>query len=181
MPLQADAARAVTVLDLSVVRCRTPTGKRRLLVSASGPERSKAGVLGRLENEYSLREFLTSPWAPRPLALTNEEGAATLVLEDPGGTPLEVLMKSPLTLVEKLCAATAMAGALAELHASGIIHKDIKPADLLVNLTSGLASITGFCIATRLPRERHVLDTPNRNGNSRLHGACADRAHEPRR
>jgi serine/threonine protein kinase len=43
---------------------------------------------------------------------------------------------------------------LGKLHQRGLIHKDIKPANMLVNSATGAVWLTGFGIASRLPRER---------------------------
>jgi PAS domain S-box-containing protein len=50
--------------------------------------------------------------------------------------------------------------ALRELHARGIIHKDIKPANILVDSAMEKVWLTGFGIASRLPRERHAPSPP---------------------
>ena len=43
----------------------------------------------RLEHEYSLRDELDPEWAARPLSLWARDGRMTLILEDPGGEPLD--------------------------------------------------------------------------------------------
>jgi serine/threonine protein kinase len=53
-----------------------------------------------------------------------------------------------------------LAGALGQLHARGLIHKDIKPAHILVDPATGEVWLTGFGIASRLPRERPVAAPP---------------------
>src|SRR6266404_7171137 len=50
------------------------------------------GILQRLEHEYALRAELDSDWAARPLALVRREGRPMLILEDPGGEPLDRLL-----------------------------------------------------------------------------------------
>ena len=55
-----------------------------------------------------------------------------LLLEDPGGEPLDRLLGRPLELREFLRLAIALAGALGKLHAAGLVHKNIKPANILV-------------------------------------------------
>jgi serine/threonine protein kinase len=49
-----------------------------------------------------------------------------------------------------------MAAALAKLHGRGLIHKDIKPANILVNSATWAVWLTGFGIASHLPRERQT-------------------------
>jgi serine/threonine protein kinase len=41
-----------------------------------------------------------------------------------------------------------------------LIHKDIKPANILVDAASGGVWLTGFGIASRLPRERQPRRRP---------------------
>jgi serine/threonine protein kinase len=43
---------------------------------------------------------------------------------------------------------------------SGLIHKDIKPANVLVNSATGQCWLMGFGIASRLRRERQVPEPP---------------------
>ena len=48
----------------------------------------------------------------------------------------------------------------AKLHERGLVHKDIKPVNLLVNHNTGSVKLTGFGIASRLPRERQAPAPP---------------------
>src|SRR5437879_9814908 len=56
--------------------------------------------------------------------------------------------------------AVGLASALRELHAQGIIHKDVKPANLLVDTATGGVWLMGFGIASRLRRERQAPEPP---------------------
>ena len=56
--------------------------------------------------------------------------------------------------------AVGLAAALGEVHRRGLIHKDIKPANILVNAATGQVWLTGFGIASRLPRERQAPEPP---------------------
>jgi serine/threonine protein kinase len=56
--------------------------------------------------------------------------------------------------------AIKLAGAIGALHQRGIIHKDIKPANILADRTNGRCWLTGFGIASRLPRERQPVEPP---------------------
>src|SRR3984957_12107934 len=118
------------------------------------------GSVERLEHEYALKSELDADWAARPVALTHENGRTTLVLEDPGGTPLDRLLDRPLDVSHFLRIAIPLASALRHVHERGLIHKDIKPANVLVNGATGAVKFTGFGIASRLARERQAPDPP---------------------
>src|SRR6202790_2459862 len=131
-----------------------------ILSVAPVSEHPVPGILERLEHEYSLRDELDSDWAARPLALVRREGRPMLILEDPGGEPLDPLLGQPMELSRFLRFAVGLAAALGDLHQQGLIHKDIKPANILVDSASGAVWLTGFGIASRLPRERQSAEPP---------------------
>src|SRR3982074_1221661 len=117
-------------------------------------------ILERLEHEYSLRDELDSDWAARPLALVRREGRPMLIIEGAGGEPRDGLLGQPMELSRFLRFAVGLAAALGKLHQQGLIHKDIKPANILVDSASGAVWLTGFGIASRLPRERQSAEPP---------------------
>jgi serine/threonine protein kinase len=84
----------------------------------------------------------------------------TLVLEDPGGEPLDRLLGRPLEVTQFLRIAIPLAVALRRVHERGLVHKDIRPANVLVDMASGRAWLTGFGIASRLPREHRGPEPP---------------------
>src|ERR1700730_924798 len=118
------------------------------------------GCVEGLEHEYALKGELDADWAARPIALTHYNDRMTLVLEDPGGTSLDRLLGRPLDVSRFLRIAIPLAGALRHVHERGLIHKDIKPANILVDSASGGVWLTGFGIASRLPRERQAPAPP---------------------
>jgi PAS domain S-box-containing protein len=128
-----------------------------LLVAA---EETSLGSVERLEHEYALKAELDADWAARPVALTHYNDRMTLVLEDPGGAPLDRLLGRPLDVSHFLRIAISLAGALRRVHERGLIHKDVKPANILVDAASGRVWLTGFGIASRLPRERQAPAPP---------------------
>ena len=56
--------------------------------------------------------------------------------------------------------AIGIAAALGKAHQCGLVHKDVKPADILVDCADGGTRLTGFGIASRLPRERQAPEPP---------------------
>ena len=83
-----------------------------------------------------------------------------LVVEYAGGEPLDHLIRQPMEIGEFLRLAVALSAALGQLHGRGLIHKDIKPANVFANPATGQVWLTGFGIASRLPRERQRPEPP---------------------
>jgi predicted ATPase/signal transduction histidine kinase len=120
----------------------------------------------RLEHEFALRDELEGDWAVRPVELIRRHLRQVLVLEDQGGEPLDGLLGQPLDVGMFLRIAIPLAAALGQVHARGLIHKDVKPGNVLVDLarvgagTGGGVWLTGFGIASRLPREHQTPAPP---------------------
>ena len=63
----------------------------------------------------------------------------------------------PMSIERFFPLALRLAAALAELHRHHVIHKDIKPQNLLCNPDTGEVKITDLGIACLLPRESQDL------------------------
>ena len=138
-------------------RWRHPFCARRF---ASGRPPVALEVLDRLTHEFGLKDELDEEWAVRPLELVRDGDRTVLMLEDDGGEPLDRLLVAPLQVGHFLHLAITIAGTLGKVHRRGLIHKDIKPANILVNRTTGAVKFTGFGIASRLTRERPAPTPP---------------------
>ena len=124
----------------------------QVLVLLPMAEYPRAESLKRLEHEYSLREELDPTWVARPIAMARHWDRTVLVLEDPGGVPLDQLLGHPSDLVFSLRLAVALSSAIDQLHQRDIIHKDIKPgfaktAEERYQTTTGVESDLRRCLA----------------------------------
>src|SRR5271165_6310517 len=153
--------------EFTLYRGRQRGNPPPLLVIAPAAEQPLLQSLRRLEHEYSLAADLEPAWAAKPLALTRHEGRTILVLADPGGEPLDRVLErnsEPLDPARFLRLAISLATALGHAHQRGLIHKDVKPENVLVALEpsgdAGRSWLTGFGIASRLPRERQAPAPP---------------------
>ncbi|WP_242063541.1 AAA family ATPase [Nostoc sp. FACHB-892] len=93
-----------------------------------------------------------------------------IILEDFGGESLEQWMHKrrdifcPMPLSTFLGLAIALTDILGKIHAANIIHKDINPGNIVLNLDTGVVKIIDFGIATQLNRTNptfkslHVLE-----------------------
>jgi serine/threonine protein kinase len=146
--------------DSVLYRGRSNGDLSRILVLSPTPERPGPKTSQGLEHEYSLREELDPAWAARPIGIARHWDRTVLVLEDPGGITLDRLLGEPFEPARFLSLAISIGVTVQKLHEKGIIHKDIKPGNVLIDCTTGRAFLTGFAIASRLPRERHAPDPP---------------------
>ena len=107
--------------------------RKDVLIVLPASEHPAPTTLNRLANEFSLKDVLNSSWAVRPQELVRDRGQSILVLEDPGGQLLSGLLRTPMDVGRFLRLAVGIAAAVGEVHQHGLIHKDIKPANILVN------------------------------------------------
>jgi PAS domain S-box-containing protein len=131
-----------------------------VLAVLSALERPTPAFIDKLAHEYALKDELDGRSAARPLALVRDHGRTMLLLEDPGAGPLAGLLGRPMEIGRFLRFAVGLSAALRQLHEHGLIHKDIKPANALVDFATGHVWLTGFGIAARLPRERQSPEPP---------------------
>ena len=169
--------------EFVLYRGRSKRDRSWVLVLSPVAEYRAAETLKRLEHEYSLREELDPAWAARPIAIARQWDRPVLVMDDPGGVPLDELLlaarnasaladvggqslerSQPLVFRGDMAflmrVALSLSTAIGHLHQRGVIHKDIKPANVLVDSATGQCWIMGFGIASRLRRERQSPEPP---------------------
>jgi predicted ATPase/signal transduction histidine kinase len=108
----------------------------------------------RLKHELELRPLLQGLPVLEPLALSSFDGAPALELEDFSGAPLERRLGSTLPVQDFLVMASRVAASIAEIHARGLIHKDLEPASILFDPSSLAVKVGDFGVASRAPREQ---------------------------
>ena len=146
--------------DFILGRCVGEGAVASTLVLEPASDQPPARIAQMMEHEFALRMDLDSAWAARPLSIGREQGRLLLTLEDPGGEPLTRFLGRPLEPDRFLPIALQLAEAIAKLHAQGLIHRDIKPDNVLVNAANGAVSLTGFGIASRLARHTRGVEPP---------------------
>src|SRR6516225_10414642 len=124
-------------------------GKRRaVLLVAPAADHPSRSTLDHFSHEYELKDELDGAWAVRPLELVREANRTVLVLDDAGGEPLEMLLGAPMDMERFLRLGCTIASAVGKLHQRGLVHKDVKPANILLNEATGEVRLTGFGIAS---------------------------------
>ncbi|WP_394558896.1 AAA family ATPase [Aquipseudomonas alcaligenes] len=134
--------------ELSRWRVRDARAGRQWLVVRASP-RASLWELARLDREYALGPGLAQSWAVPPLAQLSTPEGPLLVLDDDGGRPLSAVAAIPLSVERFLQLAIATSAALAQMHRHGVLHRDIRPDNLILG-RDGAVRLTGFAFAARI-------------------------------
>jgi predicted ATPase/signal transduction histidine kinase/tRNA A-37 threonylcarbamoyl transferase component Bud32 len=112
-------------------------------------------AVARVEHEFALIRRLEQPGVIRALALERSGAHLVLVLEAHRGVDLgQLLRHGPLPLDRFSALAIELARILAEVHEQRIVHRDIKPTNILVDPDSGAIALADFGISLLLESER---------------------------
>ncbi|MBD2440274.1 ATP-binding sensor histidine kinase [Nostoc sp. FACHB-110] len=115
-------------------------------------------------NQYTISKNLNSPLIIQTYSLESCQNGYMLVMEDFGGISLKdyvIKNQSYTFLAEFLLIAIALCDILNLLYQERIIHKDIKPSNILINPQTKQVKLIDFSIASLLPRETQTLVNPN--------------------
>ncbi|MEH1816568.1 MAG: AAA family ATPase [Nostoc sp.] len=114
-------------------------------------------------NQYTIAKNLNSPLIVQTYKLEPYQNGYALVMEDFGGISLKQwgIKGRGKSLQEFLEIAIALCNTLDILYHERIIHKDIKPSNILINPETKQVKLIDFSIASLLPRETQTLVNPN--------------------
>ncbi len=117
--------------------------------------------LTRYQQEYDIINSLDLSGVIKVYNIEKYQNTLVIILEDFDGASLkQLIVDRPLTIQEFLPIAIQIADNLANIHAANIIHKDINPSNIVVNVETKQLKIIDFGIASRLPRENPILKNP---------------------
>jgi predicted ATPase/signal transduction histidine kinase/tRNA A-37 threonylcarbamoyl transferase component Bud32 len=126
--------------------------------------------LVQFRNQYTIAKNLDFPGIIKPLNLEVYGNSYALVMEDFGGISLSDYLKpatkeseiyKSLPLGDFLKIAIQLTETLHYLYQNCVIHKDIKPANILINSNTKKLKLIDFSISSQLPRETQEIENPN--------------------
>lgn len=124
-----------------------------VLIKVVEAKQNVAVKLDYLKREFDFLKNLELKSILKPTALISHLGRPALVMEHFNGVSLESLLGHPIEIEEFLNLAEIITAAIAEIHRHNIIHKNLKPQNILIDTSTNTVKITGFGLSTLLPRE----------------------------
>jgi PAS domain S-box-containing protein len=123
--------------------------------------------LTRYRQEYKIIRSLTVEGVVKAYSQQDYQRTLVILLEDFGGESLEQWMHKrpdifyPMPLSTFLGLAIAVCDILGRIHAANVIHKDINPGNIVLNLDTGVIKIIDFGIATQFNRTNPTFKSPH--------------------
>lgn len=107
-------------------------------------EKSDPARAGRFRAEHALLASLHVPGIPRPLALITDGPEPAMIVEGLDGDLLESILTEPMSITRALRFALQLASSLSGLHERHIVHRDLRPVNLLAARAADRISIVDF-------------------------------------
>ena len=137
-----------------------------LIKGAASSEQSEQELV-EMRHEHEITQALKIDGVLRAEELVQCENGSALILENTEGLPLRKLMDAArLDLLDSLKIAVSLTSILNEVHRQGLLHKMINPFNIFVDTASGTVKLSGFGLATRLPRENLATLRPQLSGET---------------
>ncbi len=117
--------------------------------------------IAQLKQEYQILVSLSIPGVIKTYGWERSQNRWALILEDGGISLKEFAEGNWLRLDNFLTVAIQITSALGEIHQQRIIHKDIKPKNILIHPQTQEIKLIDFSISSQLPEENSVLRLTN--------------------
>ncbi|MEH2133316.1 MAG: AAA family ATPase [Nostoc sp.] len=149
-------------VDTVVYRAQELTNERMVILKILKNEYANLEYITEFKHEYEISKSLNLPGVIKIYGLENYQNSIALVLEDIGGQNLKQFINhNKINIISCLKLAIQLADIIIDLHQEHIIHKDIKPQNIIINPKSMQVKITDFSIASRLSKENAMISNPN--------------------
>ena len=146
----------------NIYRAKRRSDGQNVIIKTTKGEYPELKEIAKLKHEYKILQTLDCPGVVKTIELLQYGNGLALVLEDFGGKSLkEIIASGKISLERFLNYAIALATAIRDIHYSKIIHKDIKPANIVVNEATAEIKIIDFGISSQLASENQTASNAN--------------------
>ncbi|WP_367267901.1 AAA family ATPase [Okeania sp. SIO2C9] len=151
-----------TGIRTTVYRGLTTANKQPVVIKVLNKEYPTFSELLQFRHQYTITKNLNLPGIVKSLYLEKYGNSYALIMEDTGAISFKkYLTNKKLSLPDFLGIAISIVKILEGLYHHQIIHKDIKPSNIIINPDTGDIKLIDFSISTLLPRETQELINPN--------------------
>ncbi len=135
----------------NVYRANSIEGNKTVVIKALANPYPKPLEIGRLRHEFQLLESLGIKGVPEAICFEKSDNYYGIVLEDHKGIPAKLYLNNQgPDLSYFLDIAIQLCQIISGLHSKQIIHKDIKPSNIIVSPATGQAELIDFGLSVRL-------------------------------
>ena len=144
-----------------VYRAQSKAENRSVIIKVLKQDYPTPSELTRYKQEYEITRSLNVEGTIEVYDLIPYESTLAIVLEDFGAQSLDLFLKTrELEMPGFLQFAIQISKALAEIHSANIIHKDINPANIVLNPEMEQIKIIDFGISTIFAKENPAITSP---------------------
>jgi len=145
-----------------IYRGQRETDQKPVVIKFLKNEYPTFNELVQFRNQYTIAKNLDLDGIIHPYGLENYNNGFALIMEEVGAIALsEYMNANPLTLEAFFNIAIAIVKALEGLYQNRVIHKDIKPHNILIHPETKQVKLIDFSISSLLPREIQEIQSPN--------------------
>ncbi|HAX77269.1 MAG TPA: serine/threonine protein kinase [Cyanobacteria bacterium UBA11372] len=154
-----------------VYRAISETNQKPVVIKILNSEYPTFNELVLFRNQYTIAKNLDLPGVIKPLSLENYGNGLAMIMEDNGCISLfeamnqwgngEGMGRCSDSLKEFFQIAIQIGQILEGLYSYRVIHKDIKPQNILINPETKQVNLIDFSISSLLPRENQEIANPN--------------------
>jgi len=145
-----------------VYRGRRQGDDKAVIIKILKNEYPTFNELLQFRNQYAIALNLNLPGIIKSLSLERYGNGYALIMEDIGAISLaEYAAEKELGLEEILAIGISIVETLEGLYQNRVIHKDIKPSNILIDPETKEVKLIDFSISTLLPKENQEVQNPN--------------------
>ncbi|MCD8488521.1 MAG: serine/threonine protein kinase [Desertifilum sp.] len=146
-----------------VYRCQGASDAQPVIIKLLQDEYPSFSELVQFRNQYAIASSLNLPNIIQLYRLEPYRNGYALVMEDFGGISLKqwIDAQSARSIADFLNIAIQLAQVLEQLYQHRVIHKDIKPTNILINPQTQQVKLIDFSLASLLPRETQTIQNLN--------------------
>ncbi|MCC5614143.1 AAA family ATPase [Nostoc sp. CHAB 5836] len=133
-----------------------------VIIKGLRPEQCTPNNVEQLKHEYAIAQRLNTTAALIVYALEMHQGIPYLIMEDFQARSLDQFLDQFQQPVPFLKIAIEITSKLAQIHTHHIVHKDIKPQNILLNLETNQVKIADFGIAAFIPYQQQIISSSSR-------------------